>query len=140
MAKDIKVIIADAHHSTLEVTKLIIGSHDEMTVIQTCETSNEAIVAAKQLLPDIMLIDINLSPDDGFETVRKITENTPAVKIIGFAAYEEPAYALKMLGKGANGYITKTSPMIELLEGILQVYDGHLFICKEVRNKMKGIT
>jgi two-component system, NarL family, invasion response regulator UvrY len=133
----INVIITDDHNISAEVVKTILESDPRFNVIKTCDNGLDAIESAQELNPDIILMDINMAPLDGFETTRIITEKNPLVKIIGFSVHEEPSYALKMLKNGGSGYITKTSASAEIINGIAEVFEGHLFICNEVKEKMK---
>ena len=95
--------------------------------------TERAVAIAKARRPRIVLLDINMQPVNGFVTAKRICHYSPASKIIGLSMYSLPAYAKKLLQNGAKGYITKNSSKEEMIDAILQVYDGHTYICNEIK-------
>jgi two-component system, NarL family, invasion response regulator UvrY len=91
---------------------------------------------AAEILPDIILVDINMTPLNGFVVAERIIEKNSSVKVIGLSVNNQPKYAVKMIELGARGYLTKTSSLEEINHGILQVYSGELYICEEVIKDM----
>lgn len=133
----IKIIIVDDHQMIRETWKLILEQDERLNVIGECKSGAEAIEVAQSLKPDIILMDINMSPINGFEATRKITKSSPSVKIIGLSINNQPTYARNMMQLGAKGYVTKNSPKEEMIKAILEVYNGGTYICEDVRNKME---
>jgi DNA-binding NarL/FixJ family response regulator len=132
----IRVIIVDDHQMVRETWKMILQKDERITIIAECSSGEEAIQAAERLGPDVMLMDINMSPVNGFEATRRITKSHPGVKIIGMSIQSEPSYARNMLHLGARGYVTKNSHKDEMLEAIMQVCNGDTYLCNEVKDKM----
>lgn len=132
----IRIIITDDNLAVASAFKTMLERHGGLHVVQLCESGKEAIEAAKKILPDIMLMDINMYPMNGFEATKAIQASLPSVKIIGFSIHEEPVYAHKMMALGAKGYITKTTPEEEILKCIIKVHKGYSIICSEVLAKM----
>ena len=126
----------DDHDLVRESFKLLLEKDKRFVIISHCKSGAEAIDLSKKLLPDVMLMDINMSPMNGFEAAQKITEATPSIKIIGVSINNNPKYALKMIDHGAKGFVTKTSAFSELTYAIEKVYAGESYICNEVRKKM----
>ena len=137
MNPQIRVIIVDDHQQVRETWKLLLEQDKRFIVIAECENGQEAIDIVKQLLPDIILMDINMTPVNGLEATRKILKQLPAMKIIGLSINDQPSYAKTMLDIGAKGYVTKSSSKHEMARAILAVFNGEQYICEEVRNKMK---
>jgi DNA-binding NarL/FixJ family response regulator len=132
----IRVIIVDDHQMVRETWKMILQKDERVTIIAECSSGEEAIKAAESLGPDVMLMDINMSPVNGFEATRRIAKTHPGVKIIGMSIQSEPSYARNMLHLGAKGYVTKNSHKDEMLEAIMQVFSGNTYLCNEVKDKM----
>ncbi len=132
----IRVVIVDDHQMVRETWRMILQKDERIEIIGECSSGGEAIEAAENLGPDVMLMDVNMSPINGFEATRKITRSHPHVKIIGVSVQSQPSYARNMLHLGAKGYVTKNSPKAEMIEAILQVQNGHTFLCKEIKEKM----
>src|SRR5687768_12831922 len=93
----IRVIIADNHAMVRESWKLLLCQHPSITVIAECMDGAEVIEMAQTLQPDIILMDINMSPVNGFEATRKITQLAPLVKIICLSINNQPTYVRNML-------------------------------------------
>ncbi len=136
MPYPIRIILVDDHDLIRESWKTLLDKDNDLSVIAECRNGAEAIEQAKNLLPDIILMDINMSPVNGFEATRKITEAFPSVKVIGVSINNNPKYATKMLSLGAKGFVTKTSPFAELKEAIKKVHDGENYICQEIKKRL----
>lgn len=132
----IRIIIADDHQFIRESWKALLENNPRFKVIAECVNGEQAILHARELLPDIMLVDINLSPRNGYEVTRRVTEELPSVRIIGMSVNNQPKYAEKMVQLGARGYLTKTSSLEEINRGITEVYNGNTYICEEVRKHL----
>jgi two-component system, NarL family, invasion response regulator UvrY len=132
----IRLVLVDDHQMVRETWKLILQQDPRIDIIAECSSGAEAIEKANELFPDIMLMDINMSPVNGFEATRKIVKSCPHVKIIGVSVNDQPGYARNMLQLGAKGFVTKNTAQEEMIEAILEVFKGRTFICKELRDKM----
>lgn len=133
---EIRIILADEHTPIRKSWKKILESNPRFTVLADCENGLVAQQLVNQLRPDILLMDLTNSPADGLLIAEKIVHQFPAVKVVGISVSNRPHYALKMISLGAKGYLTKTSPLSEIYEGIIQVFEGHTYICEEIRSRM----
>ena len=132
----IRVIIVDDHQMVRETWKMLLQRDERIHVIGECASGEEAIVAAKEQHPEVMLMDINMYPMNGLEATKEITKQHTDIKIIGVSINNQPTYARNMMLAGAKGYVTKNSPREEMIQAIVTVYNGETFICKEIREKM----
>jgi len=130
----ITILLVDDHKLIRESWTFILNSDDRFLVIGETSNVDEAIAIAKEKNPGIVLMDINMSPVNGFEATKLIRKCSPASKIIGISMHSMPAYARRMLQMGAMGYVTKNSSKDELLEAIIEVNKGEKFLCEEVKN------
>jgi DNA-binding NarL/FixJ family response regulator len=112
----------------------ILNTDNRFKVVAECSNGEEAIEQAKQKRPQIVLMDINMTPVSGLEATRQIRKVSPGSKIIGVSMHSQPAYAKKMLQIGAKGYVTKNSSRDEMFKAIMEVYGGNRYICDEVKN------
>ena len=110
----IRIVIADDHYLIRETWKLLLEQDERFVIIKECTNGEEVILAAKNHSPDIILMDINMKPVNGFEATRKILKNNPEIKIIGLSMNNQVTYARNMLQLGARGYITKNSKKEEI--------------------------
>src|SRR4028119_78418 len=129
----ISILIADDHKLIRETWSYILNSDSRFHVVAECGDAEEAIEMAKNKRPNIILMDINMTPISGFEATEKIRKFSPGSKVIGVSMHSQPAYAKKMLQMGARGYVTKNSSNEEMVRAIIEVYKGNKFICDEIK-------
>ncbi|MBA2499040.1 MAG: response regulator transcription factor [Chitinophagaceae bacterium] len=135
--RKISILIVDDHEMVRKTWKMILELNEQFNIVGECSGGAEAIDAAQKLQPDIILMDINMSPVNGFEATRKITQLVPSIRIIGVSINNQPTYARNIMQLGAKGYVTKNSTSEEMVEAIQTVYKGGHFICKEVKKGMQ---
>ena len=134
----INIIIVDDHEMVRETWRMILEQNKQFNIICECSSGIEAIEAAQKYQPDIILMDINMSPVNGFEATRKITQLVPTTKIIGLSINNQPTYARNIMQLGAKGFVTKNSTSAEMVTAIQTVYNGGNFICQEIRDIMQN--
>ena len=127
-------MIIDDHILIREFLSLSIGHYENFEVIAESGDGQQAIELARDKRPDLIMLDINMSPMNGFEVLKMIRKMSPTTKIIGLSMHSQPAYAKKMLRLGAKGYMTKNSHWDEIELGIKEVIKGNTYICREVRD------
>jgi DNA-binding NarL/FixJ family response regulator len=130
----ITVVIVDDHKLIRETWAYCLSNDKRFIVVGVTGSSEEAILIAKDKGPDVALVDINMTPLDGFELTRQLLLSSPSIRVIGVSMHSIPGYARKMLKMGASGYVTKNSSQRELVEAILVAYQGKKFICREIRD------
>lgn len=133
-ADPIKIILVDDHKLVRESMGLLLDSDPRFSVIKACDNGHDAIEQAKLLNPDLVLLDINMSPLNGFEVAEKILEHNPDLKIIALSVNNLPSYATRMISLGVKGYMTKSSSFDEIAHAIMEVSNGRQYIATEVRN------
>jgi len=132
--KKVSIMIVDDHTLIRETWSFLLGKNENFEVVAECGEGERAVELARDKRPDIVLLDINMAPMNGFEVLKMIRKYSPGSKIIGVSMHSQPAYAKKMLRLGAKGYVTKNSPRQEMLEAIAEVSNNQVYICQEVKN------
>ena len=132
----ITVMIVDDHTLMRETWEHILNTSGKYQVIGSIGNGEVAIEAIKTQRPNVVLLDINSPPIDGFEILKMTRKFSPGTRVIGVSMHSQPAYAKKMLRNGAKGYVTKNSKSKELLEAIEEVLAGRTYLCKEVKDIM----
>lgn len=130
----ITILLVDDHKLIRESWSFILNSDSRFTVIGETSNAEEAVEIARQQKPRIVLMDINMTPVNGFEATKLVRKFSPGSKIIGISMHSMPAYARRMLQMGAMGYVTKNSSKDELLTAIMEVNNGRKYVCEEVKN------
>lgn len=136
MKKKITILIVDDHQLIRETWAFILNRDPRFTVIAQCSNAGDAIKLAIELKPQIVILDINMSPITGIEAAANIRKHAPCSKIIGVTMHSQVSFVKKLLKLGATGYVTKNSPHSELIDAIINVSEGRRYICSEVKNNL----
>ena len=118
----IRIIIVDDHQMIRETWKMVLEQDSRFEIIAECANGAEAIQAVEDIKADIILMDINMRPVNGFEATKKILKQSPSIRIIGTSVNNQPSYARNMLQLGARGYVTKDSTKDEMIKAIIAVH------------------
>jgi two-component system, NarL family, invasion response regulator UvrY len=124
VTKNIQVGVADDHTLLRSALARLINSFENYKVI--FEASNGQEVKdklGKHVIPDIMLLDVNMPDTDGYETAKWIYKNYPQVKVLALSMFSDEGTIIRMLRLGAKGYIMKNADPEELklaLDSVLQ--------------------
>jgi DNA-binding NarL/FixJ family response regulator len=130
--------MVDDHEVVLRTWKTLLENNPGFKVIGQCLNGKDAITKTGMLQPDILLVDIKMSPMNGFQLTETLLKINPALRIIGLSVNNQPSYAKKIMGLGAKGYLTKTSTLSEINLAIKEVFEGKNYLCEEVLKKMKN--
>lgn len=130
----ISILIVDDHALIRETWAFLLGRHEGFQVIGEVGEGQRAMEIARDKRPMIVLLDINMSPIDGFDTLRGIRRLSPGSRVIAVSMHSQPSYAKKMLRLGARGYVTKNSSKQEMIDAINQVNAGQIYICQQVKD------
>lgn len=130
----ITILIADDHTLVRETWSFILNTDARFTVIAESGNGEDAVEQARQLRPDIVIMDINLPGMNGIEATQQIRKYSPASRILGVSLHTQPTYARKMIQKGAMGYVTKNSSREEMFKAITEIQAGRRYICDEIKN------
>jgi DNA-binding NarL/FixJ family response regulator len=132
----ISILIVDDHALVRDAWSSMLANDPRFEVIATCDNAEEAVVQAREKRPNVILMDISMTPTSGLEATKQIRKISPESMVIGVSMYSEPPYATKMLQMGGSGYITKNSTREEMIKAILEVYNGNQYICDEIKNNI----
>jgi DNA-binding NarL/FixJ family response regulator len=130
----ITILIADDHTLVRETWSFILNTDQRFKVIAESGSGEDAVELAKQLRPNIVIMDINLPGMNGIEATQLIRKYSPSSRILGVSLHTQPTYARKMIQKGAMGYVTKNSSREEMFKAIMEVQNGRKYICEEIKN------
>jgi len=130
----ITILLVDDHKLIRDSWSFILNSDPRFQVIGETPSAEQALDIAREKKPMIILMDINMTPVNGFEATKMIRKFSPATKVIGMSMHSMPAYARRMLQMGAMGYVTKNSSKDELMRAITEVNEGRKYVCEEVKN------
>ena len=119
-----RVLIVDDHQGFRDGLKLVINHQTDMEVVGEAENGEKAIALTRELLPDVILMDVKMPGMDGAEATGRILAEMPGMKILGISIYDDYSFMANMLRAGALGYILKGCDSEELSGAIRRVADS----------------
>jgi len=136
--KKLRILVVDDHATVREGLKLILGSESDIEVVGDTGDGQSAITLARELLPDVVLMDISMPGLHGLKATAKLKECCPEVRVLALTRHQEDGYLQQMLRAGASGYVLKQSPPAELLHAVRAVANGGKYLDVAVAGKMIG--
>lgn len=123
-----RCLAVDDHSVVRQGLGLLLRDSTEVELVGVVETGEEAIEAARELQPDVVLMDVRLPGIDGISAVKRIHQVAPSVQFVVFSAYGDKRLLTDAIAAGARGYVMKGAPPEDLLRAIRAVADGKPFI------------
>ena len=130
------LIIVDDHLIFRQGLKSIITMEEIAEVIGEASNGIELLELLKDLKPDLVLMDIDMPQMNGLEASEKALELMPDLKIIAITMFGDEEYYYKMIDRGVNGFILKTSGINELETAIQKVMSGESYFSNELLRKI----
>ena len=142
----IRILLADDHSIMREGLKVSLERSGQFEVVGQARDGEEAVRAASELSPDVVIMDVMMPKKDGVEACRDIIESAPGTKVIMLTASTEEDAVIEAVAAGATGYIQKVSGMDQLLRAVNVVAAGELDlptkviqrVFAEIRSASKG--
>jgi DNA-binding NarL/FixJ family response regulator len=138
----IKLMLVDDHAVLRDGLKNIIGMEADMKVVAEAESGLEAIRRLDEVLPDVILMDINIPDRNGIEVTGLIKRAHPQVKILILTMHDHDEYFMSAIREGADGYLLKDAPSQHVVDAIRSVARGqsviHPTMTKKFLNFQQG--
>ena len=123
-----KCLVVDDHNVVTQGLDLLLGDIDDMELVGTVHSGEEALEAVERLKPQVVLMDVRLPGIDGVSAVKRIQQAVPSVQFVMFSAYGDKRLLSDALAAGARGYVMKGSPPEDLIRAIRTVAEGKAFV------------
>jgi DNA-binding NarL/FixJ family response regulator len=128
----IRIILVDDHAILRDGIRALLKNESDIIVIGEAEDGRTAVNLTRQLLPDVVLMDIAMPLLNGLEATRQIIHDYPTVKVLILSMYDNEEYIRNSLANGAMGYILKDASAAELLDAIRAVHRGETILSPAV--------
>lgn len=126
--KKIRVLVADDHVIVREGVRLLLQAQPDIEVVGEASNGAVAVLKARELLPDIVLMDIAMPEMNGLEATAAIKRELPQVQVLALTMHDDYEYFLELLHHGASGCVLKGASSAELLAAIHAVHEGGMYI------------
>jgi len=127
----IRLLLVDDHKIFRDALKSILEIEHDISRVAEADNGAEAMLAAKESQPDIVLLDIEMPSMRGDEVAQNLIAEFPQIKVIALSANTDRSVLLQMLDAGVRGYVVKTSGRDELLRAIRAVAHGRTYLCPD---------
>jgi len=123
----ITVLLADDHTVVREGLRILLDSESDIAVLGEAASGREAVVMARKLRPDVVVMDIAMPTLNGLEATRQLRKELPSAKVLILSAHSDDAYVDSVTELGASGYLIKQTSAHFLAEAIREVQKGKVF-------------
>ncbi len=132
----IKLLLVDDHDLVRTAIARTLSDSSDLNVVGEASSGEQAYNMVRELLPDVVLMDIRMPGIGGLEATRKIKQRFPEVKILALSACDEEPFPTRLLQAGASGYLTKGVCIEETIRAIRQVAAGHHYLSSDIAQQM----
>ncbi|HXB71098.1 MAG TPA: response regulator transcription factor [Candidatus Acidoferrales bacterium] len=136
--RPIRVLTVDGHQLVQEGLAAMINREEDMTVVATASTGEEALDDVRRYRPDVVTLDLLLPDMPGEDLARRILAEFPRTRIVAITSAQGHMQARRALDAGVHGYLSKAVPACELVRAIRQVQAGKRVIPGPVAFQMAG--
>ncbi len=135
--KLIQVAIADDHTLLRKALAKLVASFDEYAVLFEADNGKEIKKKINEhLVPDLVLLDVNMPEMDGFETAAWLSKNYPKIKVLALSMFSDERTIIRMLRQGARGYVMKNIDPDELKKALDSVMKKNFYLSEEISGKI----
>jgi DNA-binding NarL/FixJ family response regulator len=132
MKKRIKLLLVDDHPVVRKGIISCLARHEHLQIVGEAEDGQDAMRKARELMPDIVLMDIDMPEMDGLAVTELLRKEIPKIKVLILSMHSNTEYVMRIIQSGASGYILKEAPAEDLVRAIDLVNDGEAFFSPEV--------
>ncbi|MFN8371661.1 MAG: response regulator transcription factor [Anaerolineae bacterium] len=132
----IRILIADDHPIVRDGLSLMLGTQSDFQVVGEASNGYEVIEQGRQLLPDIILLDLEMPELDGVETLRRLHAICPDTRVLVFTAFDTDDRIVGAVQAGAKGYLLKGAPRSEIFNAIRVIAAGGSLLQPVIASKL----
>jgi len=124
----IRLLIADDHAVLRAGLRMLLDIRREMAVVGEAGDGLEVLKKARELQPDVVLMDLSMPGPGSGEVIRGVLRNSPKTRVLVLTMHDDPAYLASAMAAGASGYVVKKVADSELVSAIRAVHAGRTFV------------
>ena len=128
----IKILLADDHPVVRRGIAMTLSRHSQIELVGEAENGPDALRKAKELRPDILLMDLDMPGMTGPAVTEALRKEAPQVRVVILSMHGEPEFVLRIIESGARGYLLKSASTDDVVKAIEAVHAGEVFFSPEV--------
>lgn len=128
MGSELRLLVVDDHKIVRDGLRSLIERQDGLNLIGEADNGRTAVRLARELNPDMVIMDVSMPDMNGVEATRQIVHENPAIKVIALSMHADKQYVSRMLRAKAAGYLLKDCAFDELATAIRTVQAGNLYL------------
>ncbi len=132
----IRVLVVDDHDLVRTGITRMLADIDGLQVIGQADSGEESLKRARELKPDVVLMDIKMPGIGGLEATRKLLRSHPDMRVIAVTACEDDPFPTRLLQAGASGYLTKGAGLEEMVQAIRLVFAGQRYLSPQIAQQL----
>jgi DNA-binding NarL/FixJ family response regulator len=135
-----KVFVVEGSPAYAGMLVKILGNESGLAVCGQAGSAKEALRVIPRLKPDLVLADVSLPGADGLDLIKRLHSKYSETKLLILCASREQSYVAKMLRAGGDGYVIKQPDPEEIVDAILDVLDGHIYVSENIMANVAGLA
>lgn len=132
----IRILIADDHGIVRKGLRLQLEQHDDFEVVGEASDGREAVRAADELNPDLVIMDIAMPNLNGIQAAAHLVKRKPEIGIIMLSMHSDESYLMRTLAAGAKGYLLKDTADVDLYRAVQVVAQGKPYFSPAIANTL----
>ncbi|WP_406641757.1 response regulator [Amycolatopsis sp. WGS_07] len=138
--RPITLVVADDQATVREALAVMLDLAEDVTVVATATNGAEAVEAARQHQPDVVLMDLNMPVLDGAGATARIRETQPGTAVLVLTTFDDDESILAALQAGASGYLTKEADRTTILHAVRTAVQGQAVLSPEVQRRLLALA
>jgi len=135
LGRPIRILLAEDHRILREGLSAIFSGEPELALVGEAEDGREAIAQARELQPDLVILDLSMPRINGLSALAEIKRVAPAARVLVMTVHRTEEYVFKAIEGGADGYLLKDASASELLLAVRSVMGGDRYLCAAVASQ-----
>jgi len=135
LGKPTRIVLAEDHRILREGLRAIFGGEPDLALVGEAEDGREAIGLARELQPDLLILDLSMPRMDGLSALGEIKRVAPGTRVLVMTVHRSEEYVFKAIEVGADGYLLKDASASELMIAVRSVLAGDRYLCAAVASQ-----
>ncbi len=124
----VRVLVVDDHPVVRAGLRWLLEGDDRLSVVGEASTAHDAVLEARALQPDVVVLDVHLAAGDGISAIPALLHERPQTRILVFSSHSDPSLLRAAFAAGASGYLVKDAAEGELLTAIHEIAGGGRYV------------